>query len=212
MPAYFSLDVLFSQDILYDAFIVDVHNAIEKAGFHFVSGYWNAKDLSLNEILKINQKLLSEKFILLPNQNFEEDYKQVIYSNGDLKIRLFWMILDDEILLSIIVPEYDMLMRGDQFDSKFVFQTIPLKLMIDLAETIWELNYSNSIQACLELDDLVSKVQMLEGEKPCCNPFLILRDSLFEVITIDMSNLLIKKADKNSVFILNETKLINDFV
>lgn len=183
MPAYFSLDVIFQHKKMKDSFVEEIYSIFQESGFIFKCGYWDAKDLTLDEIIKINTRLLNEKFELGYTQHFSEGYKQVIFEHHDLKVRLFWMMIDDEVLLSINIPEYDVLHEEEMYTSDYKFKNEVIDVLFKLAQNIWNLDYADIIQTCLELEDHITINQLSNGIVPSINPFCITRQELYGAIS-----------------------------
>ena len=61
MPAYFTMEVAFKKNTLYECFVRDVYDIFYQFGFKFKCGFWYGKDMSFEEIIDWNQKHLQNK-------------------------------------------------------------------------------------------------------------------------------------------------------
>ncbi len=205
MPAYFSIEVSFKKNILNKTFVKDIYNTLDKSGFRFKSGYWFGEDMSLEQIIDWNQKLLEKKFELDFKQHVKFDYKQILLDTSSYShMRAFWMYLNKRINLSIIIPEYDVLSD----ENSIMFLTNKISPIIDLSCNIWDTGMVSSIQSCLELDAGVDYERLDKGELPTINPFCIIEKDIYQDINpAKKDKFTVSEINNNGVLLVDNCKI-----
>ena len=205
MPPYFSIEVNFKKNILNKTFVKDIYKTIDKSGFKFKSGYWEGEDMSLEQIIDWNQKLLEKKFQLGSKQHVKFDYKQVLLDTPIYQeMRAFWMYINKRINLSIIIPEDDVLTEEDSIS----FITNKMNPIIELSCNIWDSGMVSNIQTCLELDDAENYKRLEKGELPNINPFCIIEKEIYQKVKPKIKySLNIKEISANGVVLVDNSLL-----
>lgn len=177
MPAYFNLSLEFERKDLYPHFVSDLFEILEQAGLEYLSGYWEAEGDSRDEIIRWNQKKLEQDFQLGFTEHHSHDYKQVLYSFGGYsEVRGFWMNQYPEkgcFTYEIIIPEEDVL----EHEGGEILKKEHEKILIELAERIWEFPYVKAIQTGIEGDDASTGISEFEqGKAPNMYSFAVLEE------------------------------------
>lgn len=177
MPAYFSLTTVFNRKDIYPDFTNDFYNHLIKCGLKFKSGYYDDKKLSLREIISWNQRKLENNFHLGMNEHYSNGYKQILFNFCDFKeVRGYWdnnSPTDDEFTFSIIFPEHNLV---EDYSTTPITLNKKIKMIQDLAISIWEFEVVQSLQTSWELGDNipVSLEYVKNGELPTIEPFAII--------------------------------------
>jgi len=140
MPAYISLSCTFPYESFHSGFVSQTYEAFFKNGFSFKKGYWTAKDMSLEEIIKWNTHLFQKKFKLGFTEHVANDYKQIeLYHSVFEEARLYYICStsEDTIRMTLIVKESDIF----DYEDHRTIKRSNLKILDDLAIDLWrELN------------------------------------------------------------------------
>ncbi|MGO4543096.1 hypothetical protein [Paenibacillus sp. 2TAB19] len=200
MPPYFSVYYSFPHSSFSEEFVEEVY----KSFFHYFpykSGYWEAEDNSLEEIIRWNTNLLGKKFRLGFNQHVKNNYKQVLLdSELHDHLRLFWSCDSKEITLHMITPERDVVLD----DNTWRLNGNQIKSFINLSVGVWETHITNNIQTYHELDAPIPINRILKGEHPATDPFCIIGSKTFMKIKDQIESRYFLKTIKDGVLILDK--------
>jgi hypothetical protein len=166
---------------LHKNFVNQVYGIFFSNGFTFKQEYFE-ENITLEEIIEWNQSKLEKKFELGLTQNFKHDYKQICFTrDGYEHLRAFWSFLNNEISLTFITPEYDVLGNDNFLDGNFHFLFYKLEPIIELSKDIWEQTEVTAIQTSLESDVGVTGLsELLSGkEKPLVHPFALIKKEIY---------------------------------
>ena len=178
MPTYFSIVFEVKKENLYDELYKDFIKILEREGLVFKSGYWEAEDTPLENIIVWNSAKLKEDYEFGDDEYFSNDYKQICWDYcGFSEVRFF---IDntkgkDTFTFEIIIPEDDIFHRG-----KIAYHQDIMDELIRLVRNIWEWEYIEDIQTMLELSDIPPSLEKLsEGAMPSAEPFAIIPKALY---------------------------------
>ncbi|MGO4501105.1 hypothetical protein AB4114_35235 [Paenibacillus sp. 2RAB27] len=202
MPPYFSVEVGYSHKSLNKNFVDRICSFIFTK-FPFKNGYWNSESNSLLEIINWNQQLLEKRFILGYDEHVSNNYKQLLLSSElYTHMRMYWGYRNDKISLSIIIPEYEILVE----EGKWQFREEKINPIIDLCQDLWEQSPVEIIQSCLEMDGgPISIGKIRNGELPSINPIAILnRDYSKTIYNLNSFklNTELKEIENNGIMII----------
>ena len=176
MPAYFSIDISIKGNDRYDGMYSDFIDILQKEGLKYLSGTWEFMDESLESIINRNEKKLKEKFELGYDEDYSNDYRQILLDyHGFSEVRFFIIYSKehDEFVFSIIIPEDELL----KWDSNRV--TYDPEILSDLKKlivNIWNFEIVSAIQTTLELSGGITYVDELErGVMPSIVPLAIIK-------------------------------------
>lgn len=117
-------------------------------------------------------------------------------------MRMYWGYRNDKISLSIIIPEYEILVD----EGEWQFREEKIKSIIDLCQDLWEQSPVEIIQSCLEMDGSpISIGEIRNGELPSINPIAILKRDFSETIYNLNSfklNTELKEIENNGIMII----------
>jgi len=200
MPAYFSLEILFSKDRIKPNFVKNIYSIIIESGFIFKSGYWFLENSSFDEIINWNQDKLNSHFRLRTNQNYKEGYMQIMFDSHLFdEFRGFWMYRDNDIAFNIIIPESEIM----EFEGGSFFLEDKILVIKKLAESLWQSKLVDAIQTSLELEENFYDLKDINsGMGINITPFAILPNATFLKYYKDHS------IDKEILKIQNEGLLI----
>lgn len=205
LPAYFSVEFLFEQGIIYPNFVRDIYSSFFISGFDFKSGFWFHESATLDEIINWNQMLLERKFRLGLRQHVKHDYMHMLLKTDLFKeMRLYWLYFENEFQLHLIVPEYDILHDVDGI----IFIKEKLDKMIGVSKSVWETGLVKILQTCLEFNDSCSFREISKGQKPSINPFCIVKEDLFSKFCNCLPNNIDITSISNSSFLLIDKSCI----
>lgn len=189
MPAYFSVEFSFEREVLNPNFVCTIYNRFFNNGFTFKAGFWNAKNYSLEEIISWNQAKLDCGFRLGFTQNVSENYRQILLINSDYEhLRLYWIYWDNEIHLTLSIPESEVMSR----EGSNIFIRERVTPIIEIAKILWDSGMTSMVQSSPELDDgSISLEDVRKGIGiPTFNPFAIVskivKDKILSNATSDL--------------------------
>lgn len=174
MPAYFSMVTTVRKEDDYEEFFARYIECLIDNGYAFKSGYYEAANKSLEELIEINVTKLRENFELGYDASIHNDYKQIVFEYPNLsEVRIF-IINDgqgDYYTISLIIPEDDIIDRnGGEPDYDDAFMNELKKLAMD----IWRYRNVDNIQTELELSDGAALPGEMEaGASASIEPFAI---------------------------------------
>ena len=174
MPAYFSMVIECDREHIYGNILQDFHDCLILAGMKSPRGYWQFMDMPIDEIIAVNQKKLEENYELGYEDSAEKNYIHTMYDFEDFsEVRLFIMNHPEEgiFTLHIIIPEDELLSMKN---GSIAYDEKKIKPLTELAKKLWELEFVDLIQTCLELsDDIDNLSQIKEGAALAVEPFAI---------------------------------------
>ena len=179
MPAYFDITFSYEYSCLQPNFVDQIYSIFFNNGFAFKQAY-NEDSITLKEIIEWNQSRLEKKFKLGYTQKAKYDYKQICFTrDGYEELRAFWIYSNNEINLTLITPEYDVLVNGHS-EAGFLFSNSKLIPFIELSKEIWRETNVTAIQTALEFDGGVKRLsKLISGkEEPLVHPFAIVKSGV----------------------------------
>jgi hypothetical protein len=202
MPAYFTMEVAFKKNALYECFVRDVYDIFSQSGFKFKCGFWYGKDMSMEQIIEWNQKHLQNKFELGFTEQVKHDYKQILLDTDIYsELRLYWIYTNERIYLHLIVPEFDV----RTYEGHYYFVEDKIRPLLLIACNVWDTGLTSTIQSYLELDEGGVDIEELEqGQLPQIHPFCIIDKNLNQGIALKL------KGDFNCKSLSNDGILIID--
>ena len=183
MPAYFDITFSYEYSCLNPNFVDQIYTIFFNNGFSFKQAYYD-DSITLEEIIEWNQSRLEKKFELGYTQDIKYDYKQVCFTReGYEELRAFWLYSNNEITLTLITPEYDLL-NENHSEAGFLFINSKIIPFIELSKEIWKETDVTAIQTALEFDGGVNSLsELLSGKKkPLVHPFAIIKSKIYEEI------------------------------
>lgn len=199
MPAYFEVNFQYSKkaDTVKSA-VEDFYTALLQCGLSFQSGFMEAKNDSLADIIQWNQKKLDENFELDYTEHCSHDYKQVLFSFHDFsEARVFIQNVKnfDSVFFMLIIPEAEFVDYTDGHEGnnenavpKTLFNLTDntvikysiikkperMALIKDLIIHMWEIGGMNAIQTGWEGSDYPARFdQLVQGAQPNIEPICI---------------------------------------
>jgi hypothetical protein len=203
LPAYFDVTFSYEYRNLQANFVNQVYFIFFNHGFTFKQEYFE-ENIILEEIIEWNQSKLEQKFELGFTQNLKHDYKQICFNReGYEHLRAFWSFSNNEISLTFITPEYDVLGNDNFLDENFHFLFYKLEPIIELSKDIWKQTEVTAIQTALESDDGVTGLsELLSGkEKPLVHPFAMIKKDIY----VEQHELEIQTIPKDGILLIDKS-------
>ncbi len=182
MATYFSISLQFLWEDMYPRFMHDLYAQLGRSELRFLSGCYEAAEMTLADITAWNQRLLNQRFRLSLDDDGNHDYKQTRWALGDFtEVRAFIASTDfnsvspeNEFALEIIIPEQDILLPKDAAEG-WRYRTPSILLLEATAAALWQFTPVRAIQTSLEGDEDILPLASLEaGQPPHTQPFAIL--------------------------------------
>lgn len=211
MPAYFTMEVAFKKNALYECFVRDVYDIFYQFGFKFKCGFWYGKDMSFEQIIDWNQKHLQNKFELGFAEHVKHDYKQILLDTDIYsELRLYWIYSKDRIYLHVIVPESDV--RTYAYEGHYYFVEDKIRPLLLVACNVWDTGLAVTIQSYLELDEGGLDIEELEqGQLPQIHPFCIIDKNLNQGIDLKLkSDFIYNNLSNDGILIIDNSWLIDN--
>jgi len=155
MPAYLSMNMMFTNKRVKPNFIKSIYQQTLGAGFSFLGEfYWEndepaCKSSSLEDISNWNQSHLEDR-LQHSHPRKDDGYKQILFQReGYSEIRGFWHDFNRYPAFNIIIPEEDVLF----YDKGVRYIEDKILPFILLAKNLWKNSLVDAIQTELEYDD-----------------------------------------------------------
>lgn len=204
MPPYFSIELAFPYRSLTSSFVRDFYSTLFSK-YPYKSGFWNSEFNTIEEIIKWNQQLLENKFVLGFDEHVKNNYKQILLMSDTFsELRHFWSYSRNEIRGTILIPEFDVLVDEDvwKFSGK-CFDEIK-----DFCEWIWVKSSIETLQSCLEMDGgPINTDKIKAGIQPSTNPISIVDKKTFKNLKGIKESIVIETAEKNGVMMIDQRLL-----
>ncbi len=169
MPTYFSITFSFKHHRISNHFVSDLYQKISEV-FPFKSGYWDAEDLSYDDLVNWNQAQLT-------GDHEDSDLKQVLFqSNHFSELRGIWYYTQDEIEFELIMPENEIL----RLENHLIFVDSKMQPLRDLAISLWINEFVDAVQAHDESVEAHSLTEIEAGLFLADQPFAIIEEKLVD--------------------------------
>ena len=187
MPAYYTVSFQYERATLDPNYLSAVYSAMLQGGFTYggVLAWGCRGDMGLDEVIRWNQERLDRDFELGYTEDVSNDYRQVLLHHPQYR-ECRVLILNGSRLISVIVPEADIMDIGGPFPAELYIaeaeglagyirqeQLEPLK---QLALAVWNRVLPVSVQTYGELGSETDHEALKAGEPPSLLPFALVRN------------------------------------
>jgi len=223
---YYDIYVTFSKDSVSDGFVETIYDAIFRSGFQFKSGSNYHENMSLEDIIRVNQQKLMSGFELGIRQDSRHDYIQILLEpNLYRQVRVYWSNIENVIKLKILFPEDEILLEnkdykpievGDmtitnltEYYKDFKVRKDRISPIILVARNLWDTGLPGTIESDKGLyygDE--GMIRTDESGLLCIRPFCILKKQVYEKYRELLDpGFIIEKISNDGILVVDESKI-----